>query len=325
VTDRSVTGLPVTGLPVTGLPVTDSPVTDSPVTDPPVTGSQLRVAGAPISWGVSEVPGWGYQLAPDRVLGEMRDLGLVATEYGPAGFLPADPGERAVTLGKYGLSALGGFVPVVLHDSAADPGAQIERALGDFAAAGADVLVLAAATGSDGYDVRPELDDHGWLTLLSSLDLAAARAAEIGLLVTLHPHVGTMIERRDEVHRVLDGCGIQLCLDSGHLLIGGTDPAELARQVPGRIAHAHLKDVDASWAEQVRDGAATYTEAVTAGMYRPLGQGDVDIAGLVGALRTGGYDGWYVLEQDTVLGGEPAGAGPARDVRASLAYLRDLP
>ena len=27
-----------------------------------------RIAGAPISWGVCEVPGWGYQLTPERVL-----------------------------------------------------------------------------------------------------------------------------------------------------------------------------------------------------------------------------------------------------------------
>ncbi|MGH3399809.1 MAG: sugar phosphate isomerase/epimerase family protein, partial [Streptosporangiaceae bacterium] len=230
---------------------------------------------------------------------------------------------RAATLGRFGLGAVGGFLPVPLHEAGA--GALIERALDDFAAAGAEVLVLAAATGSDGYDTRPELDDTGWKTLLASLDLAAARAADRGVVATLHPHVGTLVERPEEVRRVLDGSVIPLCLDSGHLLIGGTDPAELAREAAGRVAHAHLKDVDAGWAGRVRDGAVSYTEAVAAGLYRPLGQGDVDVAGLVGALREAGYDGWFVLEQDTVLTAEPAGAGPADDVRVSLAYLRGLP
>ncbi len=71
-----------------------------------------RIAGAPISWGVCEVPGWGYQLAPDRVLAEMAEVGLAATEWGPDGFLPADP--RAV-LAEHHLAAIGGFVPVQLH------------------------------------------------------------------------------------------------------------------------------------------------------------------------------------------------------------------
>jgi inosose dehydratase len=284
----------------------------------------IRLAGAPISWGVCEVPGWGYQLPADRVLAEMRDAGLDAAEFGPDGFLPADPAGKAAALARYGLTAVGGFVPVVLHDPAADPLPEIAAVLDDFRAAGAGVLVLAAVTGLDGYDARPELDETAWRTLLANLDAAAGLAGEQGLLATLHPHVGTVVERPDEVRRVLDGCSVQLCLDSGHLLIGGTDPAELARQAPGRVAHAHLKDVDAGWAGRVRSGEVSYTDAVARGMYRPLGQGDVDVAGLVGALRGSGYAGWYVLEQDTILDAEPLGEGPAADVRASVAYLRAL-
>jgi inosose dehydratase len=56
-------------------------------------------------------------------------------------------------------------------------------------------------------------------------------------------------------------------------------------------------------------------------MYTPLGRGDVDIAGIVAAVRDNGFDGWFVLEQDTILEGEPLGEGPVRDVVASVAYL----
>ncbi len=47
-----------------------------------MTTAAMRLAGAPISWGVCEVPGWGYQLAADRVLSEMHDAGLTAAELG---------------------------------------------------------------------------------------------------------------------------------------------------------------------------------------------------------------------------------------------------
>lgn len=282
-----------------------------------------RVAGAPISWGVCEVPGWGYQLHVDRVLDDMRAVGLTATEFGPDGYLPRDPGQRSRLLAEYGLAAAGGFVPVVLHEPAVDPLAEVDRALGAFGG-GHPVLVLAAATGRDGYDTRPELDADGWSALLSNLDRAAARAAERGLLATFHPHVGTMVEKRDEVHRVLDGSGIDLCLDTGHLLIGGTDPARLARDAAGRIGHVHLKDVSAAVARKVTSGEITYAEGVAGGLYRPLGQGDVDVAGVVGAIEAAGYRGWYVLEQDTMLDGPPQDQGPARAVRESLHYLRGL-
>jgi inosose dehydratase len=304
-----------------------------------------RVAGAPISWGVCEVPGWGYQLPTERVLAEMSAVGLTATEFGPAGYLPTDPVRRSRLLAGHGLSAAGGFVPVVLHA----PGAveAVDRALDAFGDAhsaasgsahsaasgsahsaasggGQPVLVLAAATGREGYDTRPGLDAGEWSLLLSNLDQAAALAAGRGFTATLHPHVGTMVEGPDEVHRVLEGSEIPLCLDTGHLLIGGTDPAGLAREAAARIGHVHLKDVTAAVAQKVSGGEISYSEGVAGGLYRPLGQGDVDVAAVVGALEASGYQGWYVLEQDTILDGPPAGEGPVRAVREGLTYLDGL-
>jgi len=283
-----------------------------------------KIAGAPISWGVCEVPGWGYQLSPDRVLTEMTEIGLAATEFGPDGFLPADPSAMAELLAARHLTAVGGFTPVVLHETGHDPVPEIARLLDSYDAAHADVLVLSAATGGDGYDTRPDLDESGWKTLLGNLDRLTALAAQRGVHAVLHPHVGTMVERGEEVQRVLEGSGISLCLDTGHLLIGGTDPAELTRQAPERIAHTHFKDVDDSIAAKVRSGRLTYTEGVRGGMYRPLGRGDVDFAAIVASLRGRDYGGWYVLEQDTILTGEPSGEGPVADVRQSAAYLREL-
>jgi inosose dehydratase len=185
-------------------------------------------------------------------------------------------------------------------------------------------MVLSADTGLGGYDSRPELDEDGWRLLLDNLDRVSTEAAQHGLRTVLHPHVGTMVETPDDVRRVLEGSSISLCLDTGHLLIGGTDPAELTRQVPDRIAHTHLKDVDASFARKVQDNRLTYTEAVREGMYRPLGQGDVDIAAIIEHLERHGYTGWYTLEQDTILTAPPVGEGPVADVWTSAEYVRNV-
>ena len=283
-----------------------------------------KIAGAPISWGVCEVPGWGYQLGPERVLAEMREVGLTATEFGPDGFLPAQPDAMIRVLNHHGLQAVGGFTPLLLHVADHDPAPEVDRLLQGYDASGARVLVLSAVTGAEGYDSRPTLDDDGWRVLLSNLDRLAALAATRGVRAVLHPHVGTMVENGEEVRRVLEGSGISLCLDTGHLLIGGTDPATLAGQAPGRIAHVHFKDVDARLARRVQDGRLTYTQGVRDGMYRPLGSGDVDVPAIVGSLRGRGYDGWYVLEQDTILAEEPRGVGPVADVWASADYLRSV-
>ena len=284
----------------------------------------MRIAGAPISWGVCEVPGWGYQLTPDRVLKEMAEVGITATEFGPDGFLPDDPQEKAATLASYGLKAVGGFVPVVLHDPGHDPVPEVDKALDSFVAAGGDVLVLAANSGLEGYDTRPVLDETGWATMFANLDRLAELARSRGITPSLHPHVGTMVESRDDVMRVLNGSSIPLCLDTGHMLIGGTDPVEVVEQWTDRIAHVHAKDVTKALVAKVRSGELTYQQAVAQNIYVPLGQGDVDFETIVAKLTEAGFDGWYVMEQDTILAEAPSDEGPLGAVRASIAYLKGL-
>ncbi len=285
---------------------------------------RARIAGAPISWGVSEVPGWGYQLEARTVLEQMRELGLAATEFGPDGFLEVAPAARAQQLASYGLRAVGGFLPVLLHDPSHDPMPEVNRFIDSCIACGADVVVLAAYTGVDGYDARPELDDAGWATLLDNLDRISDHARTRGVAAALHPHVGTMVETGEETGRVLSGSRVGLCVDTGHLLVGGGDPVAITAAHPHRVEHVHLKDVDAAMAERVRSGETTFGAAVRDGMFRPLGQGDVDIAAMVRTLESAGYDGWYVLEQDVVLDSEAQGGAPYADVETSLAFLTEV-
>jgi inosose dehydratase len=282
-----------------------------------------RIAAAPISWGVCEVPGWGAQMPADRVLDEMRELGIHATEAGPDGYLGDDPQAAAELVRRYGLKLVGGFVPTVLHRAGAlEP---VEKAAALFTAADAEVLVLAAETGTEGYDEKPALTDDEWRALLEGLDAAQAICDRHGLRCSLHPHVGTMIEGPHEIERVLERSGVDLCLDTGHLVIGGNDPVALARAAGERVSHVHLKDVDGGLADEVLAGRRTYSDAVRDGLYQPLGAGSADIAGFVEVLEAQGYDGWYVLEQDAMLDAQPPQpGGPIGDVRESQAFLRSV-
>jgi inosose dehydratase len=284
-----------------------------------------RVAGAPISWGVNEVSGWGYQMSADRVLGEAASLGLSAIEAGPEGFLPRDLAEASRLLDKHGLRLVGGFVPVVLHsaDTREAELDTVEQQAKLFAAAGADVLILAASTGQDGYEETIELDDDSWKELFESLASVEEIGTRYGLIVAMHPHFGTVIERRHHVRRFLDGCETGLCLDTGHLMVGGDDPVEVAELAADRVRIVHLKDVDRGLAERVAAGKLGYEEAVRQGVFQPLGDGDVDTGRVIEVLQSSGYRGWYVLEQDIMLDDEPEeGGGPITDVRKSLTFVQ---
>lgn len=265
-------------------------------------------------------------MEPSRVLREMSELGLGATEFGPDGFLPMQPELKASILKEHNMIAVGGFVPVVLHRADHDPVPAVKKELESYKAAGAKVLVLAANSGIDGYDAKlPVLTDDDWQILFNNLNRLQQIAAEVGVKAVLHPHVGTMIETQDHVMRVVAGSTIPFCLDTGHMIIGGTDPVAFAQNHAGRVAHSHLKDVDLSWAKKVQNNELSYYDAVVQGMYRPLGQGDVDIRAIVRSLIKSGYTGWFVLEQDNVITAEPGvNQGPMADAKASVEFLRGV-
>jgi len=284
-----------------------------------------RIAGAPVSWGVIEVPDWGYQIPAERVFREAASLGMPALEAGPEGFLPGDPSEVSDLLSRYELKLVGGFVPAVLHEPSQRDGelVRVEERAGFFAAAGADVLVLAADTEAEDYERVAELDEGAWDTLFDSLKRVEEVCDRHGIAVSLHHHYGTVIERDDQVKRFLESSEMGLCLDTGHLVIGGSDPVEIAGIAGDRINHVHLKDVDHVVTERLGARELTFKEAARKGAFRPLGDGDVDVGGIVERLESSGYSGWYVLEQDTVVEAEPdEGEGPIVEIRQSLEDLR---
>jgi len=285
-----------------------------------------RLAGAPISWGVCEVPGWGHQLPPRRVLSEMASLGLHATELGPDGYLPLDADDLRACLDKHDLQLVGGFVPLVLHEPELDGARErAHRSAELLAAAGAEVFV-AALVEDDDWSTPHALADDEWDRLVEHLAEIDALVAGHRLTLAIHPHVGTLIERDDAVQRLLADTQAGWCLDTGHLFIGGTDPVDFVRHNGARIVHVHLKDVDAELAARVRAGELSLVEATQLGLFRPLGQGDARIGEVLSALDQEGYERWLVLEQDTAITGQepPVGDGPVLDVSQSIEYLTTL-
>ena len=285
-----------------------------------------RLAGAPISWGVCEVPGWGRQLQPERVLREMASLGLAATELGPVGYLSLDANHVRALLDRFGLRLVAGFVPVVLHTPSLDGSRElVERVAALLETLEAEVLMVTPVM-DPGWSAPAGLGDADWRRLAENLQRMEELVAGQGLTMALHPHSGSVIETDAQIERILTETDVPVCLDSGHLAIGGADPVEFVRRHAERIVHVHLKDVDAGLAERVGQGAMSLVEATRRGLFRPLGRGDVAIDEVVTMLDSHGYERWLVLEQDTTLTGEepPVGSGPIIDVQASIEYLASL-
>jgi inosose dehydratase len=286
-----------------------------------------RTGTAPISWGICEVPGWGAQLPPERMLAEMASLGLRTTELGSVGYLPSDPVALRDLLGTYGMALTGGFNALALADAdrSNEQLAAADRSAAVLAAGGAKYFVTCVVSDPDSWQ-RPVLDDGNWATMVANLAELDRICERHGLVHVFHAHVDSLVETADEIERLLDASDVLFVLETGHFLIGGYDPLRFVTEHRDRIGLVHLKDVRLDLIEDLRTRRLTLMEAVQAGIFPSLGDGGAPIAAVIAELERTGYDGWYVIEQDVALtDGLPAdGDGPIRDVARSVAYLRSI-
>jgi len=147
--------------------------------------------------------------------------------------------------------------------------------------------------------------------------MAVACCRDRGYEPTFHHETGTRVEAPWEIEKVLELTSIGLCLDTGHLLLGGGDPLQAMRDWRPRINHLHLKDARRSVVEGIVREAAPVAEIWRRQAFCRLGEGDLDVDGVLDEIRDG-YRGWVVVEQDVL----PDAAGkPAADQRANRDYL----
>lgn len=267
----------------------------------------VLLANAPVTWGV-----WGpHSLpagrTPRDILKAIAEAGYTGVELGPLGFFGADAAQTVATLAEYGLVSAGAYVPLrPLHGKAVMEGdlanlRAVCETLAAFPVTGP--VILAEETEAEikshvrrgGRFPELDLDDGQWATLAAGMTEAARIAGGYGLPVSYHPHTGTHVEQPHEVDRFLESTEIGLTLDTGHAAAGGDDPLDLLKRWGDRVNHVHIKDivqapVDLASAQSTPFGMA---DAATA-----LGEGELDLDGVMTALAARGYRGWIVVEQD---------------------------
>ena len=278
-----------------------------------------RLALSPACWGISDLNGWGHQISPDRVLSEAAAVGEGAITAGPPGFLPDRSDHARPLLRRHRLQVVSGEVHAVLHHYGirGPELAHIDGHAHWLAAIGAGTLVLAVIPErSPGARRPPSLSQSEWAHLLHSIGSVEHVCARHRLTLAVQPRFGSTIQGPDEIERLLVGSEAGVCIDVAHLVIAGADPVEVVELAAGRIQHVYLNDVDVNLARRVREGSLGFDDAVTRNLYRPIGEGGANVAGVIEALRAANYRGWHTLEDETRL--------PSPDVRPLGRISRSL-
>jgi inosose dehydratase len=284
-----------------------------------------RLALSPSCWGVNEDKGWGHQIATERVLSEAAAVGEGAITAGPPGFLPDRSDHARALLRRMRIEVVGGQVHAILHHNEIR-GAELAHIDGHahwLTAVGAKTLVLSAIPERNPSGPRaPALSQPEWAHLLHLVGSVEHVCARHKLKLAVQPRFGTTIQGPEEIERLLVGSEAGVCLDIAHLVLAGADPIEVVELAAGRIQHVHLNDVDGDLARQVRQGSLDYREAVSRGLYAPVGEGAANVKRITEALRAASYRGWYSLEQETRLA--TADDRPLGRISRSLEYVLPL-
>lgn len=295
----------------------------------------IVVANAPVSYGAFELTVGILPDVPDgpMVMDEVAAAGYAGIDLGPAGYL-APKESLGEELRRRNLGLAGGFFELPFSDPAAMKASMkgLDELLDVFDAASPEGLkprpTLADAS-SDARRARPAqaaldhrlgFDDEGWRKFADGVAMALARCRERGYEPTFHHETGTYIEAKWEIEKLLELTEIGLCLDTGHLLLGGGDPVVALREWRSRINHLHMKDARRDVVQEIIREVLPVAEIWRRKAFCRLGDGDLDVDAVLAEVRAG-YSGWLVVEQDVLPDSNNPLGTPARDQRDNRKFL----
>ena len=299
----------------------------------------ILVANAPVSYGAFELTLGIDDNVPDggEVLDQVTAAGYAGIDLGPAGYLGT--GTALVDgLARRGLCLAGGYLELPFSEPEGMAAAiqALDVLLDIFDSARPSPAMFnprptLADAGSEARRARPGqaardrslgFDAEAWKRFADGVETAAGRCRERGYEPAFHHETGTHIEAVWEIEKVLELTSVGICLDTGHLLLGQGDPVQAMRDWGGCINHLHLKDARRAVVEQIIREAAPVREIWRRQAFCRLGAGDVDVDGVLDAVRAG-YSGWLVVEQDVLPDPTQPAGKPAEDQLANQEYLRE--
>lgn len=290
--------------------------------------AHASIGTVPILWNGARNGTGGGAPSPEAVLDAITRVGYDGTQFG-AGFPPGDALRGVLAARELRLAEVYAPIPATIDGPTGAALARLRERIRLLAAAGGEVLCVAfdgtwdrdAVAGRVGTVSTPRLTDDGWRRTVELLETIAAETRAAGGRLAFHPHAGTYVETPDEVERLAGSISAEtlpLCLDVGHWIVGGGDPAAALRRFGARVTHLHVKDVDPEVLGDLRDGRLPGLEAaVGRRLFTELGAGILDLDAVLGVLAERRYDGWLMVEQDTSWGPPTEAAAIGRRVLAA--------
>lgn len=298
-------------------------------TNPKLDARRVRIGAQPIIWSNDDFFELGGATSLEQCLSEMKAAGYAGTELGHK--FPSDKTALKKVLARHELELISGWHSTYLASKDFESEKKdFLRHLDLLEAMGSKVAIAAECTGRT-YSIgdRPMgrascsgvLDREGWEKICTGLEAFAKLARDRNMKLVYHPHMGTVIETRAEIDRLLDAAkSVWLLADTGHFFFAGIEPIKMIRDYRSRIAHVHLKNVRRAVVEDAVSRRLSFRDAVKRGVFTVPGDGGIDYVPIFRVLAEERYAGWMVVEAEQ----DPAQAPPLEYARRARAYIKTI-
>jgi inosose dehydratase len=188
----------------------------------------------------------------------------------------SNPQDFDALMAKHDLTLLGVYIGChfIYPDALPDEMAKVEKVTTLAKRFGAKYIVLG------GGSIRAKgIQEEDYKLCANGIDSAAEIITQIGLIPAYHPHLGSLAQTPEQIHKLFALTNIAFCPDVAHLIAGGSDVMALLEKYFDRIPYIHLKDYDGT-------------------NFVPLGKGTAPITEIVQFLLDKNYDGDWLVEID---------------------------
>lgn len=291
--------------------------------------TNIRLGIAPIAWTNDDMPELGAENTFEQTISEMALAGFTGTEIGNK--YPKDPEVLKKYLDIRGLSVASAWFSAFLTTKPYEETAEAFKKHRDFLhAMGAKVIVVSEQGHSvqgqmdvPVFDKKPIFTDEEWEKLTKGLEKLGDLAAEKGMAIVYHHHMGTGVQTTPEIKRLMDNTDpnkVSLLFDTGHLVFSGEDPLKIYETYHDRIKHIHFKDIRKEYAEKVKADHQSFLVGVKEGVFTVPGDGMIDFVPIMKAILDANYEGWIVVEAEQ----DPAKANPFEYAVKARNYIKKI-
>lgn len=288
----------------------------------------VKLGIAPIGWTNDDMPDLGSENTFEQCVSEMALAGFQGTEIGNK--YPKDPAALKKALELRGIQVCNAWFSMFLTTKAyEDTEAAFLEHIRFLKEMGANVVGVSEQGHSiqgqlhtPVFEQKHKMDEVEWYLLVEGLNRLGRKAKEMGITLTYHHHMGTVIQTEEEIDRLMaetDPDAVGLLFDTGHLAYCEIDPVSVVEKHGSRIGHVHLKDIRRERIDRNWKGHGSFLEGVRAGTFTVPGDGDLDFTPIFAALERCGYEGWMVVEAEQ----DPAVANPLEYAMKGRAYIRE--